>query len=1140
MRRSIFNLPGYIKSTGIFLSGVVLIFLLSGNMSVAQDGILWAYHPRAGYIDATPAVGDIDGDGVQDLVMAATSGRILALDAKGHKKWAFDAGGIISNPVTLAGNPLRVFALTNPGKIICLDAKSGHKIWETPMPDAFLWGMTAPAAADITGDGQTDIIVADRGGHLVCLDKNGSPVWEIKYKSGFNTAPAIADLNGDGKPEILLGTTDFPLVCFSHKGKELWHTRGEKSSGSSPLVYDPDGDGKPEILLGDARGLAVYDAGGHLRWHHTMKSGVHDAIAAGDVDGDGKMDIVVVDLLGDIACLTRDGQLKWTAGAGNRVRRSPAIADMDGDGKEEVIVGGYAGALYVFDGEGNMKEQIPLHGNMNATPVIVDFYGDHRLAVVCATTSEVVTLTRMSQTYKGPARVLWGEYRVNPARTGALLPKKQQKHTAITGVDYGPLHVGINMFSVSVENPGKQSLTLSLTLRTDEEKPVHREWISSDSLFTGRIPYTVTGQHPEELHFSCRLLSGNKLIDQRRQEFYLIPFRKDLDDLRRLVAGIKDNIPKLADKRYIQGQVTLLDIQRKKLEKETALAGVMTPLERAALRTRFENLQKTAAGLNAMTGAAVVAGGPLAAYKANPRAPFGGVEEIVEGRTSDPGLSVEAFAGETESAAVNLANFSDKTVTVRVEPEDLVTADSSEIMSFRRVLEFHEVLDVPTHTLDLSADALPLMNQARTIVISPWSVRQVWLNVDASRLTPGDWRSRIRFRTLEVEPAETVATLTIKVWQTRLTEKQPLRLCQWGYVASSVLKDIPEAALKDQVKHGTNVFVATSSFVPAAHFNEQGELTGALDFTAHDTYIRQHAPHGIILFSGYQSALKGPAAFLSPVWIKAYKQWIGLWSKHLLDMGLTYDDFAFYPVDEPGLHKGQVDEVVSLARPVKEVDPRLKIYTDPVARTSMADLKKMAPYIDIWCPNRNGYLRHEGGDKLAFIKSTGKTVWTYECEGDAKHQSPLGYYRAQAWLSRWRGLTGVGFWSYCTSRFDPWYVPRGGQDYLLIYPGEGVVTSKRWEAVRDGVEDYNVLMQLQQVVSHPPRGIDPVVLHKIQDFLQHDVPVVAAFCGLEKEGTLPGVEGLPGMRRTADRRWETLQQTRHKMAELLEMVQKQK
>ena len=165
-------------------------------------------------------------------------------------------------------------------------------------------------------------------------------------------------------------------------------------------------------------------------------------------------------------------------------------------------------------------------------------------------------------------------------------------------------------------------------------------------------------------------------------------------------------------------------------------------------------------------------------------------------------------------------------------------------------------------------------------------------------------------------------------------------------------------------------------------------------------------------------------------------------------------------------------------------------------------------------------------------------MWTYECEGDAKHQSPLGYYRAQSWLVWRHGLTGIGFWSYCTSRFDPWTVPRGGQDYLLIYQGDGVVISKRWEAVRDGMEDYDLLQQLQKAVNNPPDGVSSETLKAAKHFLQQDAPAIGAYCGLDQYGTQPGVDGFSGARRLEDERWEAVQKARLKMGELLAALKK--
>jgi hypothetical protein len=199
-------------------------------------------------------------------------------------------------------------------------------------------------------------------------------------------------------------------------------------------------------------------------------------------------------------------------------------------------------------------------------------------------------------------------------------------------------------------------------------------------------------------------------------------------------------------------------------------------------------------------------------------------------------------------------------------------------------------------------------------------------------------------------------------------------------VSSSRLKDFPEKAYIDQVEHGTNVFVA-GGYAPKARFDKSGKLTGELDFSKHDKYVLRHVKNdGLILYGGYQGALKGDDKYMSDAWKKAHKEWIRKWIAHLKELGITYDRFAFYPVDEPGLDgDGRVNEFITLGRLIREADPKAQIYTDPAGQITLEHLKKMAPYVDIWCPHRHDFLLNEGGDMLDFVKSSGKTVWSYEC-----------------------------------------------------------------------------------------------------------------------------------------------------------------
>jgi hypothetical protein len=655
--------------------------------------------------------------------------------------------------------------------------------------------------------------------------------------------------------------------------------------------------------------------------------------------------------------------------------------------------------------------------------------------------------------------------------------------------------------------------------------------VSSEAAIPCRLSYTLTGTRAVTLRFGCDVKEGDALVLRRRQVAYVAPYVRELAELDRTVRQLAEMLPRIADRRGIEERVAYLQAQMPGYRDRVQIATVLPPLERRKLGNDLAEVRTESTRMLAVAecAAKVKPGAGVFVTAANPWAPFGGVDELVEGRTGKSDLLIEAFRGETEAAALNVFNPTDRPMTYRVELSGLSEPLSKRSIPAREAVVLREAVNVPTLRMDWVADALPLLNQGQTIHVPAWGARQLWFSVSTARLSPGTWTGKVRLRALDTTPREVTVPLTIEVWPAGLPEKQPLRLCHWGYVARSVLKDQPEAALKDQIDHGTNVFVDLYS--PIATFDKQGNIVGEIDYKAHDDYVRRHARHGIMLIIGWH--ISGPAKPFTPIWTKAAVAYIRAWVKHLAGMGVGYDGFAFYPVDEPGLRDGLVDLYINYAKVTRQADPKILMYTDPVAGAGMDDLKRMAPYVDIWCPNRRGYLMGFGAEKLAFIKSTGKTVWTYECEGDAKHQSPLGYYRGQAWLVWQHGLTGIGFWNYCVGP-EPWY-EKG--EYTMIYEGEGVVPSKRWEAVRDGIEDYSMLVALRasaDAAEAAGRAGDTV--KAARKVLSVGAASVGAFCGNDEDGTLPGVEGARGARIVADHRWQVIQATRQEIARLLDQL----
>jgi len=216
----------------------------------------------------------------------------------------------------------------------------------------------------------------------------------------------------------------------------------------------------------------------------------------------------------------------------------------------------------------------------------------------------------------------------------------------------------------------------------------------------------------------------------------------------------------------------------------------------------------------------------------------------------------------------------------------------------------------------------------------------------------------------------------------------------------------------------------------------------------------------------------GNVKWMSPAWKAVFSQWLKNLVKHLRDAGVGYDKFALYPFDE-----SLCDEFYKLAKLIKAIDPKVRIYANSFGK-GPKEFMRFRELIDIWCLQDSHCERNPRW--LQQIKGFGKQVWTYECLRPMKAKDPYSYYRLLPWRAFKRGQTGAGFWIYYYGlNFEtgavPWddtLRPRGFSG--VVYgsrgspvpgPSENIVPSRRWEAWREGVEDYQYLFEVQKAIN---------------------------------------------------------------------------
>lgn len=233
---------------------------------------------------------------------------------------------------------------------------------------------------DVDGDGRQDVIVATTdytGAGFVSVLQNTSTsgtisfAAKVDFATGWNSLyVAVGDLDGDGKPELVLANTNSDLVgvfrntftsgaiTTSSFAPRVDFPTGQYPSGVA--IGDVDGDGKPEIITANSGGTisvlrSTATIGALTSTSFAPKvdfaAGARpEAIAIADMDGDGKLDIVVsnsdynagsVSILrntataGTILSSSLSGKVSFATGS---YSSGMSIGDVDGDGKPDIAV----------------------------------------------------------------------------------------------------------------------------------------------------------------------------------------------------------------------------------------------------------------------------------------------------------------------------------------------------------------------------------------------------------------------------------------------------------------------------------------------------------------------------------------------------------------------------------------------------------------------------------------------------------------------------------------------------------------------------------------------------------------------------------------------------------------------------------
>ena len=369
------------------------------------------------------ATGDFNGDGIPDIVTENTTGiTVLAGDGRGGFSSVYDydlgASGFpgATNIVTgdFNGDGKQDFAIgfqqnLDSGTLAVFLGK-GDGTFQSPMSSAVPPGAVTLVTGDFNGDGKVDLALMTssiiglvsamnntKDAVLMLLGKgDGTFTPSVTYPVGpFADMIAAGDFDGDGKPDLAVvnasgGTTD--------------------TSSTIGLLF---GKGDGTFTAGTSIPLAYLES-----------------VAAGDFNGDGKLDLAALTDSGVAILLghgdgTFGGPRIFPASSGNWI----VAADLNGDKIPDLV----DGTTYLLgNGDGTFQPPLPLIGTYSSTgqspyplvyftpPVAVDLNGDGKVDVVGPFPIGVVSFLNISQAQAAVTVVSAASFAIGPVAPESL------------------------------------------------------------------------------------------------------------------------------------------------------------------------------------------------------------------------------------------------------------------------------------------------------------------------------------------------------------------------------------------------------------------------------------------------------------------------------------------------------------------------------------------------------------------------------------------------------------------------------------------------------------------------------------------------------------------------------------------------
>jgi hypothetical protein len=396
------------------LNGGLVKMLLGngdGTFQQADDYVM-------GYVASSTTTGDFNTDGKLDLALVANGKIVVAL---GDGNGGLEAPTPYSVSTAVDRQPgFVVSADFNEDGTVDLAFTEASSIPNNPVPGrvGVMLGTgdgTFPPPAwyavgdspwslvvgDFSGDGTPDLVTADQGRSISVLIGTGDGTYQPAVFTNVNVAyPIVADdFDVDGKLDLaIVHRGDAAVAVLLGRGDGQFAGQTDSPVGGRPgsiVSAELNGDGKLDLVVADLNTggngvLVLLGAGdGSFLAPRAFRTGITEPSVGptADFNGDGKIDLVVTSAQGspgtDVAVLfgTGDGGFAdaVTYPAGDRLG-AVGVGDFNGDGKPDLIINNRGESdnvrVLINTGSGFGNALVYSTGRISSFVAVADFDGD--------------------------------------------------------------------------------------------------------------------------------------------------------------------------------------------------------------------------------------------------------------------------------------------------------------------------------------------------------------------------------------------------------------------------------------------------------------------------------------------------------------------------------------------------------------------------------------------------------------------------------------------------------------------------------------------------------------------------------------------------------------------------------------------